>query len=185
MPVTRYFMTIGEAVHLVIQAGAIGGDGNVLALDMGEPVSIVSVAEQLTDLGGKPVDIIFTGLRQGEKPHEQPFSIGEGDERPHHPLISHVHAPPFAPLRTLGRRTADAVWHQDRGDAPPGGGEHGHGRGAGSKSVPGVNTSSRLTSRTCADYESVECDEGNGLSRTAASARLSGMCTHRGALMVE
>lgn len=43
----------------------------MLVLDMGEPVSIVSVAEQLIDLGGKPVDIVFTGLRQGEKLHEQ------------------------------------------------------------------------------------------------------------------
>jgi FlaA1/EpsC-like NDP-sugar epimerase len=107
--VTRYFMTIGEAVQLVIQAGAIGGDGNVLVLDMGEPVSIVSVAEQLIDLGGKPIDIVYTGLRQGEKLHEQLFSIGEVDARPHHPLISHVHVPPFAPsgaarLTPYGRR---------------------------------------------------------------------------------
>ena len=95
--VTRYFMTIGEAVQLVIQAGAIGGDGNVLVLDMGEPVAIGAMAQQLIDLAGTPVDIIYTGLRPGEKLREQLFSTGEVDRRPHHPLISHVQVPPFAP----------------------------------------------------------------------------------------
>ena len=94
--VTRYFMTIGEAVQLVIQAGAIGDHGNVLVLDMGEPVSIDAVARQLIDLAGKPVDVVYTGLRRGEKLHEQLFSAGEVDERPRHPLISHVRVPPFA-----------------------------------------------------------------------------------------
>lgn len=95
--VTRYFMTIGEAVQLVIQAGAIGGDGNALVLDMGEPVAIAAMAQQLIDLAGKPVEIAYTGLRKGEKLHEQLFSAGEVDQRPHHPMISHVHVPPFAP----------------------------------------------------------------------------------------
>jgi FlaA1/EpsC-like NDP-sugar epimerase len=95
--VTRYFMTIGEAVQLVIQAGAIGGEGNVLVLDMGEPVAITAMAQQLIDLAGKPVDIIYTGLRPGEKLQEQLFNTGEVDRRPHHPLISHVQVPPFAP----------------------------------------------------------------------------------------
>ncbi len=95
--VTRYFMTIGEAVQLVIQAGAIGDDGNVLVLDMGEPVAIATMAQQLIDLSGKRIDIVHTGLRPGEKLHEQLFSTGEADHRPHHPLISHAHVPPFAP----------------------------------------------------------------------------------------
>ena len=95
--VTRYFMTIGEAVQLVIQAGAIGGNGNALVLDMGAPVAISAVAEQLIELAGKPVEIVYTGLREGEKLHEQLFSSGEVDKRPHHPLISHVHVPAFAP----------------------------------------------------------------------------------------
>jgi FlaA1/EpsC-like NDP-sugar epimerase len=95
--VTRYFMTIGEAVQLVIQAGAIGGKGNVLVLDMGEPVAIAAMAQQLIDLAGKPIDIVHTGLRPGEKLHEQLFSTGELDHRPHHPLISHADVPPFAP----------------------------------------------------------------------------------------
>ena len=95
--VTRYFMTIGEAVQLVIQAGAIGDDGDVLVLDMGEPVAIAAMAQQLIDLAGKPIEIVHTGLRPGEKLHEQLFSAGETDERPHHPLISHAYVPPFAP----------------------------------------------------------------------------------------
>ena len=82
--VTRYFMTIGEAVQLVIQAGAIGGDGDVLVLDMGEPVAIAAMAQQLIDLAGKPVDIVYTGLRPGEKLHEELFGTGEVDLRPRH-----------------------------------------------------------------------------------------------------
>jgi FlaA1/EpsC-like NDP-sugar epimerase len=95
--VTRYFMTIGEAVQLVIQAGAIGDDGDVLVLDMGEPVAIATMAQQLIDMAGKPIEVVHTGLRAGEKLHEQLFSAGETDERPHHPLISHAYVPPFAP----------------------------------------------------------------------------------------
>lgn len=95
--VTRYFMTIGEAVQLVIQAGAIGANGNALVLDMGEPVGITAVARQLIELACKRVDIVYTGLRDGEKLHEQLFSVGEVDRRPFHPLISHVHVPAFAP----------------------------------------------------------------------------------------
>jgi FlaA1/EpsC-like NDP-sugar epimerase len=93
--VTRYFMTIGEAVQLVIQAGAIGGDGNALVLDMGEPVAIAAMAQQLIELAGKPIDVVHTGLRQGEKLHEQLFSTGEVDTRPLHPLIAHTYVPPF------------------------------------------------------------------------------------------
>ncbi|MGN6250586.1 MAG: polysaccharide biosynthesis protein [Marmoricola sp.] len=95
--VTRFFMTIAEAVQLVIQAGAIGRDGDALVLDMGDPVSIQAVAEQLIDMSGKSVEIVYTGLRDGEKLHEQLFSDGEADRRPFHPLISHVPVPPFSP----------------------------------------------------------------------------------------
>ncbi|HEX3932483.1 MAG TPA: nucleoside-diphosphate sugar epimerase/dehydratase [Nocardioides sp.] len=94
--VTRYFMTIEEAVQLVIQAGAIGRRGEALVLDMGEPVSIQSVAEHLIRQAGRPMKIVHTGLRPGEKLHEQVFGAGEPDERPIHPLISHVQVPPLA-----------------------------------------------------------------------------------------
>lgn len=91
--VTRFFMTVQEAVELVIQAAAIGRDGEALVLDMGRPVDIDKVARQLITLSGKPVDIQYTGLRPGEKLHEVLFGEGEPDERPLHPLVSHVVVP--------------------------------------------------------------------------------------------
>ena len=93
--VTRYFMTISEAVQLVVQAGAIGQTGEVLVLDMGKPVNIHDVAEQLVKNSGKPIKIEVVGLRVGEKVHEELFAEGETDERPRHPLISHVAAKPI------------------------------------------------------------------------------------------
>ena len=63
--VTRYFMTISEAVQLVVQAGAIGRTGEVLVLDMGKPVNIHDVAEQLVKNSGKPIKIEVVGLRVG------------------------------------------------------------------------------------------------------------------------
>ncbi len=95
--VTRYFMTVAEAVELVIQAGAIGDAGEVLVLDMGTPVRIADVAASLIDLSDSPINILFTGLRPGEKLHENLFGEGEGDVRPVHPLISHVGVPPLEP----------------------------------------------------------------------------------------
>lgn len=88
--VTRYFMTIPEACQLVIQAGGIGRLGEVLILDMGEPVRIIDVAKRMIAQSGKPVDIVFTGLRHGEKMHEELVGLGEGNERPFHPKISHA-----------------------------------------------------------------------------------------------
>ena len=94
--VTRYFMTISEAVQLVIQAGAIGQNSEVLVLDMGEPVSIYDVATQLVRNSQKSVAIEIVGLRSGEKVHEELFGTGEVDTRPEHPLISHVHVSPVS-----------------------------------------------------------------------------------------
>jgi FlaA1/EpsC-like NDP-sugar epimerase len=92
--VTRYFMTIEEACQLVIQAGAIGSPGEALVLDMGEPIRIVDVAEQLIAQSGRPVGIEFTGLRPGEKLHEELFADAEPQHvRPRHPLVSHVPVP--------------------------------------------------------------------------------------------
>jgi FlaA1/EpsC-like NDP-sugar epimerase len=98
--VTRYFMTVEEAVQLVLQASVIGRPGEVLVLDMGEPVSIRRLAEQLVaDSPGAP-EIVITGLRRGEKLHEALLAAGERDERPFHPSVSHVVPPPLHP-RTL------------------------------------------------------------------------------------
>ena len=95
--ITRYFMTIPEACELTIQAGAIGEPGDVLVLDMGEPVRIADLARRLIKQSGKEIDIVYTGLRAGEKLHEVLFSGGEQAGRMSHPLISRVEVPPFPP----------------------------------------------------------------------------------------
>ncbi len=80
--VTRYFMSISEAVQLVLIAGAMGSGGEIFLLDMGEPVKIVDIAKKLIKFSGlnpaKDVDIVFTGLRPGEKLHEELYWKGEG-----------------------------------------------------------------------------------------------------------
>ncbi len=96
--VTRFFMTIPEACQLVIQAGAIGRPGEALVLDMGDPIKIVDVARRMITMSGKDVEIVFTGLRAGEKMHEELLGDGEASKRPSHPMISHVDVPPLNPL---------------------------------------------------------------------------------------
>jgi FlaA1/EpsC-like NDP-sugar epimerase len=68
--VTRYFMTIPEAARLVLQAQAIGQPGDIFVLEMGDPVRIVDLARKMIALSGVPTDIVFSGLRPGEKLHE-------------------------------------------------------------------------------------------------------------------
>ncbi|HWL78716.1 nucleoside-diphosphate sugar epimerase/dehydratase [Microbacterium sp.] len=87
---TRYFMTIPEACQLVVQAGGIGDPGEVLILDMGEPVRILDIAEQMIAMSGKDVGIVFTGLRDGEKLHEELLGASEHTDRRVHPKISHA-----------------------------------------------------------------------------------------------
>ncbi len=95
--VTRYFMTVEEAVQLVIQAGAIGRPGEALVLDMGEPVRIDDVARRLVEQADRPVDIVYTGLRPGEKLHEVLMSGTENPAPTSHPLIRSVEVEPIAP----------------------------------------------------------------------------------------
>ena len=75
LEVTRYFMSIDEAVRLVIQAGAMAQGGEVFLLDMGQPVKIAELARQMIELSGlvpdRDVSIQFTGLRSGEKLYEE------------------------------------------------------------------------------------------------------------------
>jgi FlaA1/EpsC-like NDP-sugar epimerase len=111
--VTRYFMTIEEAVQLVVQAGAVGRRGEALVLDMGEPVRIDDVARRFVAQAERPIEIVYTGLRPGEKLHEVLFGAGEIDQRPAHPLISHVSVPPLGPAAlsalTDGSRNDDEL----------------------------------------------------------------------------
>ncbi len=94
--VTRYFMTVEEAVRLTIYAGAIGRSGEVLILDMGSPVRIADLAERLAVQHKPQLRVVYTGLRPGEKLHEDLISVTEDDNRPVHPLITHVNVPPLA-----------------------------------------------------------------------------------------
>ncbi|MEA3550222.1 nucleoside-diphosphate sugar epimerase/dehydratase [Pseudarthrobacter sp. C1] len=107
--VTRYFMTIPEACELVVQAGAIGRPGEVLILDMGHPVRILDIAERMIARSGRKIDIVVTGLRPGEKLHEELVGAGEHDDRPIHPMISHTGVPPLAPAALGGQGWDEAV----------------------------------------------------------------------------
>jgi FlaA1/EpsC-like NDP-sugar epimerase len=79
--ISRYFMTIPEACQLILQAGAMGQGGEIFVLDMGKPVKIRYLAEQLIRLSGKVPDkdikIVYTELRPGEKLHEELFHVDE------------------------------------------------------------------------------------------------------------
>ncbi|WP_236865420.1 polysaccharide biosynthesis protein [Brevibacterium daeguense] len=92
----RYFMTAAEACELVLQAGAIGRPGESLVLDMGDLVSIEDLAKRVIALSGRTgVEIVYTGLRPGEKLLEQRLGSDEVDVRPSHPLITQV---PIEPI---------------------------------------------------------------------------------------
>lgn len=95
--VTRFFMAVREAVRLTLRAATIGSPGEVLVLDMGSPVRILDVARQLVEQARRPIEIVFTGLRPGEKLHEVLTAPGEASTRPYHPLIDHVQVPPMWP----------------------------------------------------------------------------------------
>jgi len=98
---TRYFMTVRESAQLVIQAAAIGRDGEALVLDMGKAVRILDVAQLFVEHAKNPIDLVFTGLKPGEKLHEARLGVGEVDRRPIHPLISHVSVPGVTPTQVL------------------------------------------------------------------------------------
>ena len=95
---TRFFMTIPEAVQLIVQAGAIGGRGQVYVLDMGEPVRIVDLAEKMIRLSGKEpgreIAIEYVGPAPGEKLHEELVGDGETVTPSRHPKIDLITRPP-------------------------------------------------------------------------------------------
>lgn len=100
--ITRYFMTIPEACRLVMEAGSMGSGGEIYVFDMGEPVKIVDLAEKMIKLDGKvpgrDIQIIFTGLRPGEKLYEELLNNSENTLPTHHHkiLIANVRKYDFA-----------------------------------------------------------------------------------------
>jgi FlaA1/EpsC-like NDP-sugar epimerase len=90
--ITRYFMTIPEACRLVLEAGAIGNGGEILMFDMGKPVKIADLAYNMIRLSGlepgKDIQIVYTGLRPGEKLFEELLYDKEQGIKTHHPKIS-------------------------------------------------------------------------------------------------
>jgi FlaA1/EpsC-like NDP-sugar epimerase len=107
--VVRYFMTIPEASQLVLQAGCIGKGGEIFVLDMGEPVRILTLAEELIRLSGftpyKDVDIAITGLKPGEKLYEELLIGGEGIRPTSHKKIR-VMAAVESDLKQVGEQLA-------------------------------------------------------------------------------
>jgi FlaA1/EpsC-like NDP-sugar epimerase len=97
----RYFMTIPEAVQLVVQAGALGESGDIFVLDMGEPVKILDLAHNMIRLSGKEPDrdvpVEFIGARPGEKLKEELWGDGEVAVPTSHPKILRAACPPVDP----------------------------------------------------------------------------------------
>jgi FlaA1/EpsC-like NDP-sugar epimerase len=103
--ITRYFMSIPEAAQLVMQAGMMGSGGEIFVLDMGESVKIVNLAKDMIRLSGlseDEVDIVYTGLRPGEKLYEELLADDE-----------HTLSTPHDKLRIAEARTADFAWVQE------------------------------------------------------------------------
>lgn len=117
---TRYFMTIPEATQLVMQAGALGESGEIFVLDMGQPIKILDLAEDMIRLSGltpyEDVDIVFTGIRKGEKLFEEFEITGENLLRTRHPKIFIGKIATY-PADQVGRILSDlqeALTHRDR-----------------------------------------------------------------------
>jgi FlaA1/EpsC-like NDP-sugar epimerase len=119
--IERFFMTIPEAVQLVLQAAVLGKGGEVFILDMGEPVKIVDLARDLIELSGlrvgQDVEITFSGLRPGEKLYEELFIKGETNRRTQHQKIfTAANAGSFVPpnLHELVGELGEAALRNDR-----------------------------------------------------------------------
>ena len=173
--VTRFFMTIPEACELVLQAGAIGQPGDVLVLDMGEPVRIVDVARRLIDESRRDIDIEYTGLRQGEKLHEVLLSAHEKGTPSRHPLITQVSVPSLDPVEVLvddaahrpHRRPAAAP---DVGAGPPGRARARPRRGRSGERAPAAT--SRMPSSRSSGWGTSGCrspSSSAGLARSSAT----------------
>ena len=117
--ISRYFMTISEASQLIMQAAVLGSGGEIFVLDMGEPVNITYLAEHLIRLAGKEpgrdIEIIYTGLRPGEKLFEQLFHELEPYERTTHEkiLLAHPRVADWDELRAELKSSELAVRRYD------------------------------------------------------------------------
>jgi FlaA1/EpsC-like NDP-sugar epimerase len=94
-------MTVSEAVHLVLQSAIIGENGETLILDMGQPVSIDSIARHMIEVSGRKIKVLYTGLREGEKLHEILISPEETAETRSHSFIFHTKVDPIYNLDDL------------------------------------------------------------------------------------
>jgi FlaA1/EpsC-like NDP-sugar epimerase len=121
--ISRYFMTIPEACQLILQAAVLGRGGEIFALDMGEPVRIRYLAEQMILLAGKvperDIQIVYTGLRAGEKLFEEIFHEQENHESTGHPKIflSQPRLVEFSELTTVMRMLDASVRRFDEDEA--------------------------------------------------------------------
>lgn len=128
--IIRYFMTIPEAAQLVIQAGAMGKGGEVFVLDMGEPVKIYDLAVRMIELAGLrlkaseaiddtgDIEIVFTGLRPGEKLYEE-LLIGSDPSTTHHPrvMMANERYLPLSDMLLLLKDLSNAINQRDVNDA--------------------------------------------------------------------
>ena len=118
--ITRYFMTISEASRLVLEAGAMGEGGEIYLFDMGQPVKIIDLAEKMIKLAGRrpyqDIDIVFSGLRPGEKLIEELLIKSEETLETHHPKImkARVSAPPYHKVERLVNQLVDLLGASDQ-----------------------------------------------------------------------
>jgi len=116
---TRYFMTIPEATQLVLQASALGKGGEIFVLDMGKPVKILDLAEDMIRLSGlepyEDIEIVFTGIRPGEKLFEELESIRESLIKTKHPkiFIGKITEYPLKEVEIMLSKLAEAVDNSD------------------------------------------------------------------------
>ncbi len=117
---TRYFMTIPEAVQLVLQAAELGSGGEIFVLDMGEPVRIMDLARDLIELSGleigRDIDIQIEGRRPGEKLHEELFVSGQQYERTSHGMIFIAANGEYNPNPQLAKQVEELAAAAERND---------------------------------------------------------------------
>lgn len=120
--IVRYFMTIPEACELVLQAGTMGSGGEIYVFDMGEPVKIVDLARRMIMLSGlevgKDIEIIYTGLRPGEKLYEELLSDNTKNLPTHHEKIMISKDPnmPYSEIESLVNQITKAAVRRDKDD---------------------------------------------------------------------